>query len=337
MLLGWPDVAGSMEMQALFTAEVPLDDEADDPQATAYRAALAEVLTRISGSELGGNPAAIDAVFPNPAIFVTQFQPGADNSLWVAFDGDALENVLRGSGYRVWGGERPLTLVWLAVDWGRGEREIIGADDPDRTLGQSRSIDRNRLLRERLLEIAEKRGVPILFPLLDTTDLQSVTFSDIWGGFDGRIVAASQRYDVGSVLIGRVRAATGTQGNRWTYFFSNEDRSWTGSPETVVGRIADLLAKELAVGGNEPVQQVALNVSGIESLDAYGTVEKLLGSVALIENYRIGLVAGDTVSYEVEVRGGAARLRRALRFAGLLEQSDVDSAPETALEFFYSP
>ena len=39
--------------------------------------------------------------------------------------------------------------------------------------------------RERILEIADRRGLPLVFPLLDTTDIQNVSFSDIWGGFDG--------------------------------------------------------------------------------------------------------------------------------------------------------
>jgi hypothetical protein len=50
--------------------------------------------------------------------------------------------------------------------------------------GAARSIDRNRLLRERIQATASRRGVPVAFPLLDTEDLQNVSFTDIWGGFD---------------------------------------------------------------------------------------------------------------------------------------------------------
>ncbi len=201
--------AHAVEIPALFTAEVALDDEAEDPRDDAYKAALIEVLTRVSGTALGQNLDAIDDMFSVSSAYVTQFRPGADESLLVSFDGEAIETVLRANGQLVWGSERPLTLVWLAVDWGQGEREIIAAGDPERLPQQSRSIDRNRLMRERVLGIAEKRGLPLAFPLLDTEDLQSVTFSDIWGGFDDRIIDASQRYEANSVLIGRVRPASG--------------------------------------------------------------------------------------------------------------------------------
>lgn len=330
----------AVEVPTLFTAEVLLDEDSDNPRDDAYKAALIEVLTRISGSELSRNEAAVDEMFPVPSAYVTQFQPGEDDTLVVSFDGEAIERVLRASGQIVWGSDRPLTLIWLAVDWGQGEREIIAAGDPDRLQQQSRSIDRNRLLRERMLEIADNRGLPIAFPLLDTTDLQSVTFSDIWGGFDERILDASRRYEASSVLIGRIRPSSAQQ-NRWTYLFGRESRNWAGPPEEVVGQIANLLAAEFAVGGNAPLEMLTLNVSGVQTVDAYGSLQRILGSVSLIENARIGEVSGDVVSYQVEVRGGADRLRRALRFAGLLEQESPgefgDLDPASTLEFFYTP
>lgn len=333
--------AQAVEVPTLFTAEVPLDEESDQPRNDAYKAALLEVLKRISGSDLSSNFELIDELFPRPASYVTQFRPGADDSLWVSFDGDAIEKVLRGAGQIVWGSDRPLTLVWLAVDWGRGEREIIAADNPGESRHRSRSIDRNRLLRERMLEIAQSRGLPLAFPLLDTTDLKNVAFSDIWGGFHERILDASRRYEANSILIGRVRASS-SQRNRWTYFFGGEERNWTAPPEVIVGRIADLLAAEFAVGGDAPLEMVALSVSGVGSVDDYGSVQQLLAGVSLIENFRIEEVIGDTVRYQIEVRGGVDRLRRALRFAGLLEQETVfvdgilQPDPLSALQFFYS-
>ena len=327
---------GAVEVPTLYTVEVPYDQDARNPRARAYDAALREILMRVSGSDLAGNADAVKELFPNPASYVMQFRSGANDSLWVSLDGQAIEQTLRNAGQTVWGSERPLTLVWLAVDWGQGEREIIAADDPDRTRHQSRSIDRNRLVRARVLEIAERRGLPLVFPLLDTTDLQMVTFTDIWGGFDEMILNASERYDANSILIGRIRPSSG-QRSRWTYYFSGSEMPMTGTPEAVVGKVADLLASEFAVGGNMPIEAVALNVSGIDSVDAYGTVQGVLNDVALIESFAVTEVSGDRVSYRVDVRGGAERLSRALRFSGLVESVPDDPLLESsALEFFFN-
>ncbi len=320
--------AGAVDVPTLFTAEVPLDQEAGDPRADAYDAALREILLRVSGTTIAENEEVFAELFPNPASYVMQYRSGAEDTLWVSFDGQAIEQVLRSAGQTFWGAERPLTLVWLAVDWGQGTREIIAADDPDRTQQESRSIDRNRLIRKRLLEISERRGLPILFPLLDTTDLQSITFSDIWGGFDEAIRYASERYNVNSILIGRIRPSS-SQRSRWTYYFAGAQSELTGPPEAVVGQVADLLSAEFAVGGDAPIEAVVLNVSGIASVDAYGSVEQILKDVSLIEGFVLTEVAGDRVSYRVEVRGGADRLSRALRFNGLIEQESPDPMLET--------
>ena len=322
-------------MPTLFTAEVPYDREATDPRDLAYRDALTEILQRVSGSELASDRQMVDELFPNPGAYVMQFRPGANNSLWVSFDGQAIERTLRSAGQTYWGADRPLTLVWLAVDWGQGRREIVAADDPERMSAESRSIDRNRRIRERILEVAERRGLPLIFPLLDSTDLQSVDFADIWGGFDEAVLEASRRYDVNSILIGRVRPGSG-QRDRWTYHFGGGETPLGGSPESVLGRVADMLAAQFAIAGDTPVEVIALNVSGVTSVAAYGDVHRMLGGVPHFENFSVTEVAGDRVSYRVEVRGGAERLGRVLRFGGLIEQDEPDPLGSTRdLEFFY--
>ena len=102
-------------MPTLYTAEVPFDREAEDPRNDAYQAALVEILLRVSGPALAENELAVAELFPIPASYVTQFRSGADDTLWVSFDGQAIERVLRNSGQTFWGADRPLTLVWLAV------------------------------------------------------------------------------------------------------------------------------------------------------------------------------------------------------------------------------
>ncbi|NNF40628.1 MAG: DUF2066 domain-containing protein [Woeseiaceae bacterium] len=336
--VGLASDAAAVEVATLYTADVPVNSEAQDPRKDAYERALAKVLLRVSGPGLRNNAATIAELFGDPASYVMQYRRGANDTLWVSFDGQAIERTLREAGQSVWGAERPLTLVWLAVDWGQGNREIIAADDRDRSEQESRSIDRNKQLRQRVLEIAEQRGLPLVFPLLDTQDLQGVTFSDIWGGFDDRVIAASQRYDADSILIGRIRASSGRREN-WTYFFNGVDRSWNGPPETVVGQVADLLASEFAVGGDAPASTVALAISGVATLADYGSLQKLLAGVSLIESVVTTSVSGDRISFRVEVRGGADRLRRALQFNGLIEQESPPGPgglrPASELEFFY--
>ena len=59
--------AFAVEVPTLYTAEVPLDREAEDPRADAYDAALKEILLRVSGSDLAFNEAVVEELFPRPA------------------------------------------------------------------------------------------------------------------------------------------------------------------------------------------------------------------------------------------------------------------------------
>ena len=330
--------ASAAEVAALFTAQVALDQEEDNPRQVAYKDALNEVLLRVSGADLVSDPEMVNLLFPDPAAYVIQFRPGDEDTLWVSFDGDAIEKVLKDSGQTVWGSDRPVTLVWLAVDWGQGDREIVAADDPDKNRAAGRSIDRDRLLRERVLAMAEQRGLPVIFPLMDLMDQRNVSFSDIWGGFNEQLLAASARYEADSILVGRIKASS-SQRNRWSYFFAGEERVWNGEPELVIGLVADQLADEFAIRGDAPLESVELLVAGIDSVAAYGEMQNLLASTSVIENFAIGEVSGDVIRYRVEALGGIERLRRALQFGGLIEQNGMDSLQGSVatLEFFYSP
>jgi hypothetical protein len=348
--------ASAAEVPSLFTAEVPFDRNDPAAREQAYSAALATVLLKVSGPELFMDRDYYDALFPNPEQYVVRFRQGSDDTLFVTFDGEALTAYLRETGQTVWGSERPLTLVWVAVDQGFGDRAIIGATDdepaPDNDLApdQPPAVDARQAIRERMLAMAERRGLPLIFPLLDAEDMVLVLPSDIWGGFDEQVLVASQRYDVDSVLIGRVTVG-GFELNRWDLYLGDELRgAWGSEPELAMLQVADLLASEFAIRGDEPVRTVDVNVANVVSIEAFGAVMDLVEGISVVDSVTIAEVAGDTLRLRINAVGGAGRLGRALRLAGLLEEERIDTVPEglpdfdpsgllvpESLDFYYDP
>ena len=336
--------ARAEDATSLYTARVPFESSSPESRDRAYKAALSQILQRLTGSQNALLPEQVKELFPNPARYVMQYRPGEEDTLWVTLDGDALERGLRQAGYTVWGGDRPLTLVWLAVDWGDGEREIVASDDLEQRPDEGRSIDRNRLLRERVQEVAMERGVPLLFPLLDAQELESVSFSDIWGGFYEPLIEASRRYGANSILVGRIRPET-VERNRWSYFFGKEQREWSGEPEEVVNLLADTLAAQFAIAGNAPLESISLTVSGVDSIAAYGAVHSFMQGLELVEDLAIDSVSGNRIRYQVKAHGGRERLQRALEFSRILAVDDNFNGPisadtypgPAALEYRYLP
>jgi hypothetical protein len=187
--------------------------------------------------------------------------------------------------------------------------------------GDARSIDRNRLLRERVAEVATHRGIPVLFPLLDTEDLENISFSDIWGGFDDLLLQASTRYEAESVLLGRIRPGS-LQPNRWTWYHAGERAGWDGEPEDMIHQLADSLAALYAVSGRAPIDTMRLIISGIDSVNAFGRVQRFMENLRGIDALMIDSVAGDRIVYEVAIQGGTERLQRTLESSNMLEMVD---------------
>ena len=317
----------AVDVGDLFTAEVFLDNETKNPLNKAYQEALNVVLQRISDSNLSLNQETVNELFPVPSQYVNKYRPSIDDKLWVSFDSEAIKKVLRNAGHVVWDSDRPLTLIWLAVDWGQGDREIISDLSTALKADQSRSIDQNRIIHRKISEIAEERAIPIVFPLLDSIDLSSITFSDIWGGFDEQVITASGRYKVDSILIGRIRPNS-NQKNRWSYFFEDKNWIWTDEPNKVISEIADILAAEFAIVGNAPLDEITLNISGINTLSDFGILKNLLSNISLIEDLKLLNLSGNKVSYLAKVRGGAIRLSRALKFTGQLDRVVADTSSD---------
>jgi len=206
----------------------------------------------------------------------------------------------------------------MAIDRGLGDREIVAASEDD---GPRAALDRNRDLRDRVLSVAERRGIPLAFPLVDAEDLESISFSDIWGGFDRALIDASRRYGATSILVGRLRSDD-PFGNRWTYYFGSQSQAWTGSPEVALNLLADTLADRFAFAGNAPAETVTLTVTGVDTVAAYGSVQRLLRELTVVDSFTVDTVAGGQIRYRINVQGGSERLASALEFSGILQRRD---------------
>lgn len=309
----------AVEVPTLYAVEVELDPQDPDARQTAERAALLTVLIRVTGTMGVSESPEIAELFPNPAQFVLRRSRGPANSETLTLDGEAIERRLRQAALPIWGSNRPLTLALLGVDWGQGEREIVAAIDANRVPGAARSIDPNRLLRERVEGVATTRGVPLVFPLLDSIDMENLSFTDIWGGFDEPLWKVAERYGADSILVGRIRPDS-EQENRWSWYHAEERRVWTGEPEFVVNLLADSMGVLYAVGGDAVVEEIRVTVGGVNSVTAYAKVQRMMENLRGIDRLAVKSASADTITYLVSLQGGAERLDRELQLSGLLER-----------------
>ncbi|MDZ7663522.1 DUF2066 domain-containing protein [Thiohalophilus sp.] len=318
------------QVSGLYEARVPVESQARDVREVALRVALQQVLVRVTGRRRVLTVTDIEPLLEKAPRYVQQFRyqsrevEGEDKPtdvLWVRFDKQAIDRLLHENRLPVWGRTRPATLIWLVVDDGR-ERELL-------------SNDMNTRARRALEEQARLRGLPLRFPLMDLTDRQAISVSDVWGNFEDNLLQASKRYDAEAVLAGRVtRTGSGDWRGRWTLYQDGRRQTWNASGQALaealtpaIDQLADLLAEQYArVGQNDQSESLRVRVTGVKGLDAFSRVMNYLNDLALVEDVRIDQIEADSVSLILTSRHGRMAINQAISLGRTLEAETVPMA-----------
>ncbi len=325
LVLMLPAAVSAARVTDLYTVETEVEGRAPAQRQAGMQAALAEVLLRMVGSQALLQEPAIRQLTDRAQTYVDQFryreqaaeEPDAPGRLllWVKFDGVALTRALRERGLPVWGQERPDMLVWLAID--DGGRRYLMSEQSDQPAA------------EVLRRAAQRRGLPVLLPLMDLDDRRQVRFADIWGGFLGAVQQASQRYRPQVVLVGRLhRDRSGGWQARWVLMQDDAGlQNWelrSGTLEEAIdngiGESAGLLALRYAVQSGAPAGNTRrLRVTGVDSLAAYARVRRYLGSLSPVDRVEVARVQGDEIEFSVRLNGEERNLLQVIAIGRVLE------------------
>src|SRR3569833_3024926 len=230
-LLVVPRLLPAVEVTGLYEAEVPVMDQRAAARGDAARAALAEVLAKVTGDAGAARRPPNQPMLQQAEQWLQRYQyratPGEPTaqSLVASFDREAVNQRIYEAGLPVWGSNRPQILLWLAVEDGGG-RTLVGGDQrPD--------------LQALVSEQARRHGLPISLPLLGLQDQDAASLGDVCGQFTEPVLRASERYLDDGVLLARIYA-TGPNRCRghWTLRHAGSNSSW----ESGEGSIADVVA-----------------------------------------------------------------------------------------------
>ncbi len=289
----------------LYTVTVPNTGQNE----AAFRAAMSDVLVRVTGRRDAPALENLAPLVAQASRYVASYRRAPGNTLAVTFDGPAIENAIDASGLAFWGEERPLTLVWLAVDRGGGRRALVSASDT----GEEKS---------RIEAHAARRGLPLVWPGMGDDLMRAL--QQAWSGAHAPLVEAAARYGADGVLIGRARqAAAGAVTVDWTFSAAGLSAASSGEleagPELAAERYASLYASH---GAGQRSEQL-VTVTGIASLDAYAAVLRALSRLAPVRSVAVDEVTPDAVSFLVNVRGDPEALRQAILRDGQLLAVDA--------------
>ncbi len=345
----------------LYAAEVPLQVRDRAAEDEAFAAALAQVLVRVTGLRDVSEDAALTALLSRARALTRQWSYTREG-LWVQFDAGLVARELQALERPVWGAERPRVLTWLVIDDGERPAFILGETDSvwppqlepvraDAARPASREpIESPSVLppvldlagwRDGLADVATRRAVPLVLPVMDLADRVRVTPERLCGaGFaswpESRVAVeayaaetdtdlpwrvAAERYRADAILIGCARALGDRLVIDWTLQLGEgeggERRRWRGDLAEGAHGAADVLARALAPVGRE-AGRYRLQVSGIDSLDAYGRLMRHLEGLSLIDAVEVERINGDIIHLAVRTRADASQLGRALQLGRTL-------------------
>jgi hypothetical protein len=230
----------------------------------------------------------------------------------------------------IWPDERPLTLLWLAADFGDGQRAELGraADATGNRPGALESRPSEPLDREarvifdaaveELLDVTDERGLPLALPHLDNEDRRYVRFADVWGGFDPSVQQAAVRYGADAILIARLGLSDSGPELRWILRRGDIVESFaSGDLRGGIDRLADQFAAEFTIVGD--MRETWITIRNIWTGPDYGRVDQYLRSVSMIEDVFVkSWSTNGELLLRVDTRGDESRLSQILALEGTL-------------------
>lgn len=311
----------------LYEGEVLVSNQSEAARQAALPQALAASLLRITGDPSVVDEPGIQADLTQAALHLQHYRyrqdplPGGGQqlSLIARFDPRAVDALVALSGRRVWPTPRPLPVVWLAIDDGRGPRLLGSAQ-----VGVAQALTQR----------ARVRGLKLSFPLLDLDDQRDVPISALWAGDTAAARRASQRYQSRVALIGKLYRSPSGWTADWKIYdgerLLGETSLSAPDANSVLAIGADLAADRMA---NEAETEIAsgpagvyqVEITGVRSAEDFSRVLEYLGRLSVVRSLASQGAEGDRLRIELNLTTGVQGLSRLLQSGNVLRPADDSS------------
>ncbi|MGJ8681409.1 DUF2066 domain-containing protein [Paraglaciecola sp.] len=331
VLIGFNFNAAAAVIEGLFDSQVAVDNQSDTNRSRAFKLGMKQVLIKVHGSDDLLKDQTIRKAISKVTPYIRAYSYETINTqqfITINFEQDRIESLIRTAGFTIWGKRRPDTLIWLAVQSDSSTNKTF------------LTIDNQPSIYQSMLAQAEYRGIKLAFPLWDLSDVQSISVYDIWGGFTQRIVEASQRYGVQSVLSARVykseqalidesadEAPANFKPGQWVVDWTSVEDGQILSGQLVVDTFQDLAPNLIDVLADQLAEKYAIDVdtlhlnqektkiiiNNISSIDAYVNVLAFLENLSVVNHATLVNQNGTKATFELNLFGELSDLHNAFK------------------------
>jgi hypothetical protein len=295
--------------------------------------AMRAALVRATGRRESASDPVFAGLIADAPKYVQNYDRGPRGEQQVLFNGVAVDKAIAAVDRGVWDPNRPFTLVVLYPSPGQDDQAADQAalEQAAEERGLPISIvplpvaddSGNLLPREALLEMAHRYGAEQLLvgspPA--AAPMPPAATPPVNGAPAGSPAAAAS---VPPTVAQPGTAPSAPAANpapaqpglppvwQWKLYTDFTTQSWSGALTAGIDDTVDLLAPPVgAAAANEP-GQTEVEIEGVSSLADYANIELMLGAVPGVSVANVRQVTGDSVLFDLTVRGGDATIDRAL-------------------------
>ncbi|MEK6731806.1 MAG: DUF2066 domain-containing protein [Pseudomonadota bacterium] len=336
----WCSTGVAVTSLPIYSVQVPVQSMSETERNKALPDALKTVLIRVSGDASVSQNDQIAGMLNIPNRYVSEYSYqkavlGAAMPwiLVVNFTPSAINQMLTQQKFSIWSKERPLMLIWLAIKNAKGT-ELVAGDSTD---------DAVRLIKQK----AERRGLPIAFPLLDFSDMRHVSASDLWAQSIDTVKQASLRYSPDEILMVNIdETNTAAMTAQWLLLSQDQKTPWTTDGaalndviESGINKVADALAQQF-VGANTTGQEntVQLIVMNLQDVGDYAKVMQYLKGLSGVMQVSIENVSMSQVEFNLMLTTSTQALQHTIQLDKKLQpiqDQELGGQDSSVLKFRY--
>ena len=344
----------AVEVDDLYTAKISVDSQVGAERERALKQAMAVVLVKVGGEASVLTSAKVKASLKRYKSYVTQYRyslEGDTQKLIASFDEAKVNQLFIDANLPIWGSLRPQLVMWLIEEQGLS-RDILSA---------SANSELPYLVRE----FSEVRGLPILLPLMDLTEVSHINVADLWGRFITPIEQASMRYLADMSVVVRISQEELTQQQlnacqplceqipyKLDWSLLSDGQAISSRSLSFIYQAVDKksLLKQALVDITQQVyqryalstsaeQQFILDVANIKDMPTYVALVDYIAELSSVKSVQLQRAKGSSRRFLLELMGSQQAFLASLKLDKQLSQFIdplVDIAPDAVPVFIWA-
>jgi len=345
----------AIEVKNLYVSKVKVSSQTSAERNKALKAAMEGVIIKVAGKSSFLQLPTIKAALKNYNRYVRQYRYQSEsvgNQLVVTFDEEKINKLLVQENLPIWGRLRPQILLW-----------VVNEEGLNRTVLSDSSRSE---LPNMIDQFSQNRGLPIIMPMMDLTDVNKISVSDLWGRFAKPISLASTRYVPEAIVVVRTSNSSLVpeseneidckilcQQNNYVIdwrFISDSDqmnmqganqefgRKYQGNDKLALmaetlADITDSIYKRYALSTTTN-NELTIDVGNINTFESYIALTSFLNELSSVQKVKLVSAHGNKRSFHLTLLGSQQSLLASLRLNKELQQYidpladvDVNAAP----------